>query len=366
VKIKSINKTNQYKHVDFGMLAERWNKSRVLTPTGFEEVKAFDLIKRDAPTLLLSIDNGMEIKCDPNHKIVCESYKSDSETSEIIEKFVKDLDPGTDKLIGYGGQRRSFEVRDGGTHDLYDIEICSPHLYYTAGVLSHNSIMLVNNAIANSKKSKNVLYITLELSHLKSALRGLGALSNKSIVGESRFDNKDDMIDVARKVKASGAGDIVFYQYPPEEIDVDTIYALIDTLRKNEKWHPDVVIIDYLELMLSRRDSDNSEDYIRQKNVSTQIRGLAINENVCVFTATQTNRSGNDDSKMIDVTKISESYGKSMAMDYLISINQSPDEYSSTPAQARLYVAKNRNGPKFISIPIKINYKTMSVKEIDQ
>ena len=119
--------------------------------------------------------------------------------------------------------------------------------------------------------------------------------------------------------------------------------------------------------------SDNKDEYMKQKGISTQVRGLAKNENVLVFTATQTNRSGNTtDESVLDVTKIAESYGKSMPMDYLVSINQSQDEYRSQfnasgvsvhPATARMYIAKNRNGPKFQTIEIKINYSTMSIQE---
>lgn len=139
---------------------------------------------------------------------------------------------------------------------------------------------------------------------------------------------------------------------------------MIDDLRKTRSWVPDVVVVDYLELMVSRRQSDNKEDYVKQKACSTQLRGLAQNENVTVYTATQTNRSGNDADKMLDVTKISESYGKAMPMDYLVSINQTEDEYNEVPARAHIYVAKNRNGPKFISFEVKINYETMRIEEL--
>ncbi len=73
-----------------------------------------------------------------------------------------------------------------------------------------------------------------------------------------------------------------------------------------------------------------------------------------------------------DVTKIAESYGKSMPMDYLVSLNQSQEQYNQQynnqqisvhPAPAIMYIAKNRNGPKFQSVPIEINYNTMSIKE---
>lgn len=239
------------------------------------------------------------------------------------------------------------------------------------------SIMLVNNAIANVLAGRKVLYITLEMSDVNSAIRALGAITGKSI--KHRWDAKSDILAIIDKLKGSGdIGDLAFHELPPDEVNVDAIYAIIDNLRRTMSWSPDVVCVDYLELLLSRLADDNKEGYTRQKGVATQVRGLAQKENVLVFSATQTNRSGNtsDIDTHIDVTKIAESYGKSMPMDYLVSINQTEAEYNGQfgaddslksspvhPAPARMYIAKNRNGAKFISIPIEINYMTMSIKE---
>ncbi len=232
------------------------------------------------------------------------------------------------------------------------------------------SIIMCNNAVASVMDGRNVLYITLELSDLKSAIRMLGAFTNQPI-NNNRFDMQAQMTSMISKIRNSGAGDLVVYQYPPDEINVDHIHALMDNLKKTKGWQPDVVVIDYLELMRSRNESDNRDEYTRQKAASTQIRGLAIKENVLIFTATQTNRSGNE-SQLIDVTKMAESYGKSMPMDYLVSLNQSSEEYDCQfndngiivgPSQARMYIAKNRNGVKFRTIPITINAITMKAQE---
>lgn len=235
------------------------------------------------------------------------------------------------------------------------------------------SIFLANCAVANSKMGKKVLYITLELSDFMSALRSLGALTDRSMNSkEARNANKEAMIGMAKLTKQNGAGDIVIHEFPPDEVNVDAILGLMDNLRRNNNFVPDVIVVDYLELLVSRRDTDNADGYTRQKSVSTQLRGLAIKTNTHVFTATQTNRSGNDTSQSIDVTKMAESYGKAMPMDYLISINQTVEEYKDSEddgahpgrADARLYIAKNRNGPKFKTIDIQINYRSMNIRQV--
>ena len=239
------------------------------------------------------------------------------------------------------------------------------------------SIALVNVAIANVLAGRRVLYVTLEMSDISSAIRALGVITNKPI--KHRFEAKDEIIAIINKLRGSGEiGDLAFHELQPDSVSVDAVSAIIDNLKRTKAWVPDVVCIDYLELLLSRLPDDNKDGYSRQKGVATQIRGLASKENVLVFSATQTNRSGNtsDIDSHIDVTKIAESYGKSMPMDYLVSINQTEEEYNMQydpndnmhgspkhPAPARMYIAKNRTGAKFISVPVEINYLTMAIKE---
>lgn len=239
------------------------------------------------------------------------------------------------------------------------------------------SIMLVNNAIDNSKQGKKVLLVTLELSDIRSAIRALGALTDRPTQKKDKLKElKEEILALAKMKRENGAEEIVIHEFPPDEVSVDAIYALLDELRRNDNFVPDVIIIDYLELLLSRRETDNKDSYSRQKAVSTQVRGLAKNANAFVITATQTNRGGNDKEdthgvkEMITVSNIAESYGKAMPMDYLVSINQSEAEYKKAQetgkGRADLYIAKNRNGQKFVSVTVEINYHNMSVRQLNQ
>jgi replicative DNA helicase len=227
------------------------------------------------------------------------------------------------------------------------------------------SIMLINSGAACYRAGLKVLHVTLEISTHKTKLRYGGVFSRVPI--RQRFAERDRMSKAIEKEKASHTGSIIIYEFPPEEISVDTIYQVIKWLKRTKGWAPDVVIIDYLELMMSRRSHYNKDDYVRQKRVSTEVRGLAKNESVLVITATQTNRELKKDKEggggVIDVNRIAESYGKSMPMDYLVSLNQTPDEY--TQNRLRFYVAKNRNGPRHKTISVKVDYETMIV-EVDQ
>lgn len=238
------------------------------------------------------------------------------------------------------------------------------------------SIMLVHNGKALMQAGLNVLHVTLELSEKKTMQRYMGAMTNEVI--NTRFDRRGDIEQKLYRIKADTKGSLLIVEFPPEEITVDTLHQLVDMLKRTKGWCPDVVIIDYLELMMSRSSYDNKEDYVRQKRVATQIRGFARKENVLVFSATQTNRDGagggnsqgggggggaEGGGRVLDLNKVAESYGKTMPTDYVVSINQAPDEYNQEFPMLRFYIAKNRNGPKFKTVRARVNYKTMCVKQ---
>jgi len=234
------------------------------------------------------------------------------------------------------------------------------------------SILLVHAGRVCVEKNLKVLHITLELDIKRTMQRYMGSFTDENI--KTRMDRRDAIEQKLYKLKNSTTGNLYVVEFPPDEINVDTIHQTIDVLKRTKNWKPDVVIIDYLELMLSKSPHDNKEDYVKQKRVATQIRGLASKEDVLVFTATQTNRDGlggnrnnvdkaTIESGVIDMNKVAESYGKLMPVDYLVSINQTPEEYNRDIPIARCYIAKNRNGPKFKTVRIRINYNSMHVKE---
>lgn len=234
------------------------------------------------------------------------------------------------------------------------------------------SIMLINSSIACIMRGMKVLHITLEMSEHKTALRYAGAISKIPIF--QRFDKKEEVKKRIERFEATYGGSLMIKEYAPDEISVDTIYAMVDNLKRTHNWAPDIITIDYLELMISKSANDNKEDYTKQKRVATQIRGMAKNLNVMIFTATQTNRGeqktggkkgeGTIESA-IKLDRMAESYGKAMPMDYIISINQTTAEKKATPPVVRFYIIKNRNGPTDQTVTATIDYGTMEVKQQD-
>lgn len=244
------------------------------------------------------------------------------------------------------------------------------------------SVVLCNNAITslrgmgeNNVPGQDVLLITFELDAIKTAMRCLGVAVGTVPIAD--IPNHRDF--VTKRVKAMQATynkRLLIVEWAPEECSVAHIYALLDNLRRTESWKPGVIILDYMDLMISKQPDYNKDDYTRQKHVANEIRGLAKNENVLVFTATQTNRSAIDDDhreyknpaaapmpKYADLNKAAESFAKQFALDYVVSLNQTKSQRDATPPRMTMFVAKNRNGPKHVAVPCSVQYETMVVKE---
>jgi replicative DNA helicase len=222
------------------------------------------------------------------------------------------------------------------------------------------SVLMVNNAISSLKSGKDVLFITFEMDVFKTALRAIGTATGINI--NHIAEHQELIRRVLGTLKHTTKKRLLIHEMSPDECSVNHIYALLDNLRRREGWRPQVIILDYMDLMVSRHASYNDKDYTRQKHVANEIRGLAKNENVLVFTATQTNRSGAGEG-LADLSQAAESFAKQFSLDYVVSLNQTQQQRLMNPPVLVFFIAKNRNGPKHETIQCEINYETMTVKE---
>lgn len=280
--------------------------------------------------------------------------------------FIED----TEERLTTGFDRLDHALNNGGP-------VKKEVLCFLAPTNVGKSIAIENVGVANIKRNKNVLHVTLEMSKEQMGRRYLGTFTQFPV--RKAFELKNEMTKSMISAKATNTGRLIIAEYPPDEVSADTIHALLDSLRRVHGIRIDVLLIDYLELMIPCKRGDENE-YFRQKQVSTEITRLAVKENIFVVTASQSNRSGLEpqDSKkpdkVIDLDKSAESFGKNMPLSYVITINQTKQEYEEgrqgqgdgapvTSARCRFYIAKNRNGPKFCTIQGVINYETMTMRE---
>lgn len=233
------------------------------------------------------------------------------------------------------------------------------------------SIFLINNCISSYKGiapdgtiGQDVLLISFEMDIFKIAMRMVASAAG--IPRNSIVDNKDDVIKRITGMYNVYNKNILIYQLPPAQCSVEHIYSIIDINRKRHGFNPSVIVLDYLDLMLSRVPEFNKKGHERLQNVSTEVRGLAINTKSLVFTATQTNREGAQDGVVAGLTHTADSFGKQFALDYVVSLNQSIEDRQAIPPRISMWVCKNRDGERNVQIDCQINYDIMQVKETEE
>lgn len=229
---------------------------------------------------------------------------------------------------------------------IVDIQVNhSNHRYYTNGVSSHNtgvgkSLFMCHCAASHMNLGKKVLYITLEMSEEKIAERIDANLLNvnvenlKSLPYES-FEKK--IINLKSKI----TGKLIVKEYPTAAATAQNFRSLLNELRLKKEFVPDIIYIDYINICASARikQTSNYNSYTYVKAIAEELRGLAVEYNVPIISATQTNRQGYNSSD-VELTDTSESFGLPATADFMIAMISS--EQLESLNQIMIKQLKNR------------------------
>ena len=195
-------------------------------------------------------------------------------------------------------------------------------------------------AANNLTQGKNVLYITMEMSEEKIAERIDANLLNVT-TDELQLLPKDAYLKKTQRVTDATVGKLIIKEYPTACAGAANFRHLLNELKIKKNFTPDIIYIDYLNICSSSRmkqgGSINSYTYI--KAIAEELRGLAVEFNVPIVSATQTTRSGFDNSD-VDLTDTSESFGLPATADFMFALI-STDELKSLN-QIMIKQLKNR------------------------
>jgi len=189
-----------------------------------------------------------------------------------------------------------------------------------AGTGVGKSLFMCHVASSVLLQGKNVLYITLEMSEEKIAERIDANLLNVNIkdietLPKVMFESKVNSI--AKKTQ----GTLIIKEYPTASAHSGHFRALLNELQLKKSFRPDIIFVDYLNICASSRYkgniSVNSYSYI--KSIAEELRGLAVEANVPIVSATQTTRSGSTNSDP-DLTDTSESFGLPATADLMFAL----------------------------------------------
>ena len=189
-----------------------------------------------------------------------------------------------------------------------------------AGTGVGKSLFMCHFASSVLLQGRNVLYITMEMAEEKIAERIDANLLNTSIQNLSElpkpmFDKK--VAKIAKKTQ----GQLIIKEYPTAAAHSGHFKALLNELSLKKSFKPDIIFVDYLNICASSRyranTSVNSYSYI--KAIAEELRGLAVEANVPILSATQTTRSGFASSD-VDLTDTSESFGLPATADLMFAL----------------------------------------------
>jgi len=236
-----------------------------------------------------------------------------------------------------------------------------------AGTGVGKSLAMCHFAASNMMEGKNVLYITMEMAEEKIAERIDANLLNVKVdelinLPKDMYDKKID--DVRQRTP----GRLIIKEYPTASAHSGHFRHLINELKIKRNFTPDIIYIDYLNICSSSRTKAiggtiNSYTYI--KAIAEELRGLAVEKNVPIVSATQTTRSGFSNSDL-GLEDTSESFGLPATADFMFAIINS-DEMEQL-GQLMVKQLKNRyNDPTlFKRFVIGVDRAKMRLYDVEQ
>jgi len=194
-----------------------------------------------------------------------------------------------------------------------------------AGTGVGKSLFMCHVASSALIEGKNVLYITLEMAEEKIAERIDANLLNVNIqeianLPQVMFENK--VTKLAKKTQ----GSLIIKEYPTASAHSGHFTALLQELALKKSFKPDIIFVDYLNICASSRyrAGSNVNSYSFIKAIAEELRGLAVEANLPIVSATQTTRSGYGSSD-VELTDTSESFGLPATADLMFALISTED-----------------------------------------
>ena len=311
---------------------------------------------------------------------IVDGNDKEEETGAIPEILKEALSVSFDPHIGHD-YLEDFEARFDFYHTKedkieFDLELFNK---ITKGGLSNKSLnialagtgvgkslFMCHCASANLDAGKNVLYITLEMSEEKIAERIDANLLNTSIedllsLSKSMYEQK------IQTVREKTLGKLIIKEYPTATAHVGNFRYLLTELALKKNFFPDIIYVDYINICASARlrQGANVNSYTYIKSIAEELRGLAVEKNVPLVSATQLTRSGFGNSDP-DLTDTAESFGLPATADLMFALISTEDMEELN--QIKVKQLKNRyNDPtQYRSFVIGIDRSKMRLYDLEQ
>jgi replicative DNA helicase len=234
-----------------------------------------------------------------------------------------------------------------------------------AGTGVGKSLFMCHLAASSLLEGKNVLYITLEMAEERIAER-IDANLLDVTTDDLHALPKQMFDDRVKRLKERSPGKLIIKEYPTASAHSGHFKSLLNELALKKSFRPDVLFIDYLNICASSRfKGGNISSYFYIKAIAEELRGLAVEFKLPIFTATQTTRSGYT-STDIGLEDTSESFGLPATADFMFALmtNEELDSLN----QMKVKQLKNRYSDPAInrSFIIGVDRSKMRLYDVEQ
>jgi len=189
-----------------------------------------------------------------------------------------------------------------------------------AGTGTGKTLFMCHVAANVLSQGKNVLYITMEMAEERIAERIDANLMNTSI-DQLRSLPKNTFSNRINKIKDKTNGKLIIKEYPTASAHVGHFSVLLNELMLKKQFIPHMIVVDYINICASSRfkAGANINSYTLIKSIAEELRGLAVENNVPVLSATQTTRGGYGNTE-VELTDTSESFGLPSTSDLMFAL----------------------------------------------
>lgn len=349
-----INELKEKSDIDIDYLineSEKWCKDRAVYNAIMDSIQIIDGkdSERGDGAIPEILSNALGVSFDPNigHDYIDNSDERFEFYNTVETRIPFDLDY-LNKITKGGLPNKTLNIAMAGT-----------------GV--GKSLFMCHCAAANLELGKNVLYITMEMAEERIAERIDANLMDLPIqqlesLPKNVFDSKIE------KIGKGSIGKLIVKEYPTGAAHTGHFRALLNELKLKKNFKPDIIYLDYLNICASSRikslgGSINTYSYV--KSIAEELRGLAVEFNLPIVSATQTTRSGYGNTD-VGLEDTSESFGLPATADLMFALI-STDELEEL-GQLLIKQLKNRyNDPtKYKRFVVGIDRARMKLYDVEE
>ena len=281
---------------------EKWCKHRSVANAVYECITILEddnkKLSMDSMPDILKEALGVSFDQSVGHDLIADAEERYDFYNTDIKRLPFKIDL-LNKITGGGIPRKTLNLLMGATGGFKSGTMCS----FAADYLLDG---------------QNVLYVTLELAEERVAER-IDANLLDITLDDLRKLPKNEYVKRINDVKSKTVGRMIIKEYPTSSAHTGHIRHLLRELELKKNFKPDVIVVDYLNIMTSSRTSMAAGSYTYVKAIAEELRGLAVEFDVPIWTATQTNRGGYDNSDLT-LENASESAGVASTVDLFLAL----------------------------------------------